>query len=124
MNFLLIQLLIVLFVSFAAVGVVRRFLRGELRRAAAAGWLALWAAVAAAVLAPKTTELLARLLGVGRGVDVVLYLSVVGLFYLQFRTMLRLEKMDRAITAAVRAAALGDLAREQPEIKPSAHSRE
>ncbi len=105
---LLIQILIVLFVLLAAAVVVRRSLRGEIRLLQAAGWLALWAAVAVAVLIPRTTETLARALGVGRGVDVVLYLSVVFLFYMQFRTLLRLERMERSITAAVRAAALRD----------------
>ena len=108
MNLLLIQYLIVLLALAAALGAVRRFFRGDIRRVQLLGWLALWTAIAVAVLYPRTTEVLAAFLGVGRGVDVVVYLSVVFLLYLQFRTWTRLERMEGEITAAVRAAALRD----------------
>ena len=69
----------------------------------------LWGGIFVAVLIPRTTEWLARTVGVGRGTDAVLYLSVVFLFFVQYRTLLRLEKMDHAITEAVRARALQEL---------------
>jgi len=108
MNIVLIQILIVIFIVFAVVSLLRRFLRKEISLLPALGWLGLWLAVAVAVLIPQTTEILARFLGVGRGVDVVLYLSVVFLFYLQFRTLLRLERTEQNITKIVRSAALKD----------------
>lgn len=115
MPILLIQLLIILFVIFAVGSVFRRLMKKEISRGVAAGWLVLWVAVCVAVLLPRTTEWLARLLGVGRGVDAVLYLSVVVLFFLQYRTLLRLEKMDHAITEAVRGAALREFEKGEKE---------
>ena len=113
MRFVLIQAVIAVFAAVAIGGVIRRFARGELRRRQLVGWTSLWTAIAVAVLVPTTTETLARMLGVGRGVDVVLYLSVVFLIHLQFRTWTRLERMEREITFAVRAAALRDLDEEK-----------
>ncbi len=126
MTLLLVQIVIVAFALFAALSAGRRYFKKELRAGPLLAWLLLWFAIVVAVIAPQTTELLARILGVGRGADVVIYLSIVALFYLMFRVLIRLEKMDRAITAAVRAVALRELDRdsEQTENEPGAHSRE
>lgn len=128
MKLLLVQIVIVAFALFAALSAGRRYFKKELRAGPLLAWLFLWLAIVVAVIAPQTTELLARVLGVGRGADVVIYLSIVALFYLMFRVLVRLEKMDRAITAAIRAAALRGLDperdSEQTENQPGAHSRE
>ncbi len=112
MPILLIQFLIVLFVVFASVSVFRRLIKKEISHGVATGWLLLWLLICIAVLLPWTTEWVARLLGVGRGVDAVMYLSIVVLFFLQYRTLLRLEKMDHAITEAVRGTALKEFEKE------------
>lgn len=103
-----IQILIVLFIIYALINVFRRFRKGELGRRAVILWVLLWCAIGAAVVLPQTTQFVAELLGVGRGVDVVVYLSIVTLFYLQYRTFARLEKMERSMTTLVRASGLKD----------------
>jgi hypothetical protein len=45
---------------------------------------------------------------VGRGVDLVIYISVLILFYLIFRTLVRLDKIEKDITKIVREVALKD----------------
>ena len=106
---LLIQMLILALVIGVVVSVLRRFFRHELSLGAAVGWLVSWFAIAVVVVLPRTTEFLARILGVGRGADAVVYLSVVTLFYLHFRVLVRLEKMDHTITQMVRTVALKDI---------------
>jgi hypothetical protein len=113
MSLLLIQLLILFFVLFAVVSVFRRLVKKEISRGVATGWLALWVLICIAVLLPRTTEWVAEMLGVGRGVDAVMYLSIVVLFFLQYRTLLRMEKMEHAITEAVRRDALGEFEKEE-----------
>jgi hypothetical protein len=66
------------------------------------------------VLRPETATFLARSLGVGRGADVVIYLSVAALFYLQFRLFGRLEDHERQITALTRELALKNLEEGSP----------
>lgn len=109
MNLLVIQVVIVLVAVAAAVAAMRKFLRRELPPVATMLWLALWAAIAFAAVLPKTTDLLAAVLGVGRGVDAVLYLAVLALFWMEYRSLARLERIERDITALARAAALTDL---------------
>jgi len=69
-------------------------------------WLTLWIGAAFVIAFPDSTLVAARLLGIGRGVDLVLYISVILILYLMFRFYVRLEQMDRDITKIVRAVAL------------------
>ncbi len=49
---------------------------------------------------------LARLFGVGRGVDLVIYISIPILFYLLFLLYLRVEELNRKLTKIVREDAV------------------
>ena len=69
-------------------------------------WMSLWTAVAVVVVYPKTASLIANLLGVGRGADLVIYSSLLLIFYLSFRIFMRLEKMEKQITKLVIDSAL------------------
>jgi hypothetical protein len=103
---LLIQLLIIAFAGFAIWRTAARFREGALGRAALIGWLLFWLAVIIAVAQPRATSWFATLLGVGRGVDVAIYISIVVLFYLVFRIFLCLEKIEHEITLLVRKMGL------------------
>ena len=72
-------------------------------------WLVFWAVVIVVSLHPKTTDHLADLLGVGRGVDTAIYLSLLMIFYLLFRSFAKIEDMDRQLTRIVRANALREM---------------
>ena len=78
-------------------------------------WLFLWTGFAVVVLFPETAVVLAHLLGISRGVDLALYLSVMLIFFLLFRIYVRLEQVDRQITQIVRAVALREAGLEHPE---------
>lgn len=64
-------------------------------------WLFLWVAIAVVVLYPKTSTIVANMLGVGRGADLLIYSSLLLIFYLLFRIFMRLEKIKRQITKVV-----------------------
>ena len=69
-------------------------------------WAVFWVVVAFVGIAPWTTDVVARVVGVERGADLLLYVSVVMLFYLQYRLMMRQERLRRALTDSVRAMAV------------------
>ncbi len=86
-------------------------LRYRQRRIGALGflfWLLLWISAGTLVLVPDLSTLAAHLVGIGRGVDLVLYFSVILILYLIFRIQVRLEQMDRTLTQIVRTIALGN----------------
>jgi len=102
----LIQLVLVLFAAFAAARVLGRFRAGVIRLPECLLWTGLWAGVAVVVLDPNLTQHVARVLGVGRGVDAVFYLTIVLLFYLVFRVHMRMRGLERQLTELVRKLAL------------------
>jgi hypothetical protein len=89
--------------------VILRFRKGGLALVHLFTWLLFWAGVIVAVLRPTTTSTVAAWVRVGRGADLVMYLSVVVLFYSLFRMFGRIEELERQITRVVRAAALKEL---------------
>jgi hypothetical protein len=80
-------------------------------------WLVLWIGFAVVVLFPETAVVVAHLLGISRGVDLALYLSVILIFFVLFRIYMRLEQVDRQITQIVRAVALREAGLEHQENK-------
>jgi hypothetical protein len=103
---LLFQIFLLLFFLFAIVKVVARYRSGDVAMGWLVGWVALWLAAAVVVWWPDVTMPVARFFGITRGADLVVYLSVAGLFYLFFRVMVKLEKIDKQLTAVTRAVAL------------------
>lgn len=103
---MLIQILLSLFIFFALIKIINRFLAKELSFLSLIFWLLFWSAVIIVVWQPNLSTGLANRLGVGRGTDLVMYISVVVLFYLIFRLTVKIEKMERNITKVVRKIAL------------------
>lgn len=101
-----IQVLIIAFATFAFARVVGKFRAGELTRTALLLWGTFWVAVIAVTLMPDVTTWFARLIGVGRGVDAVIYFAIIFLYYFVFRIFLRLEKLDHDITLLVRKVSI------------------
>jgi len=104
-----IQIILTLFAAFGFGAAVARFRRGGITLKQLSLWTLLWGAVVVVVLRPETASDVARRLGVGRGADVVVYLSIAALFYLQFRLFARVEDQERQITKLARELALKDL---------------
>ncbi|MDX2248930.1 MAG: DUF2304 domain-containing protein [Bacteroidia bacterium] len=55
---------------------------------------------------PDSTTLIANVLGIGRGTDLVMYLGMLGLFSVSGLLYLRILKLERMITEIVRQKAL------------------
>lgn len=65
-----------------------------------------WIAVGGVALSPQTTDVVAKLVGVGRGADFIIYLSMIALFYLMFKLFGKIEDVEREITKLVRKLAI------------------
>lgn len=103
-----IKVVIILFSFYAVYKVYIKYKSGQISAPRAIFWLLLWVAVIGAALWPKTTDLIAKYVGVGRGADLLVYLSILVIFFLMFRIIIRLEKIDREITKIVRKVALDE----------------
>jgi small membrane protein len=69
-------------------------------------WAILWIGIIIVVLFPNILSLPARLLGIGRGVDVLVYFGIIILFYSIYRIYSKIERLEQEITSLTRASAL------------------
>lgn len=103
---ILIQYLLLLFFLVAIALLLIRFQKKEIRLANMIFWLLFWLIAIAIVIFPDSTFYFSKIVGIGRGADLVVYLSLAVLFYLVFRVFLRIEKMEMNLTKVVRKKAL------------------
>jgi hypothetical protein len=113
----LIQIILLAVFLLALARAVSGYRKGQLPLTQLAAWMFFWIAAGYVVVRPETTSMLARLLGVGRGADVVVYLALVAAFYLIFRMFAKIEALERQLTKLVRGLALKDM-------KDESHGRE
>jgi hypothetical protein len=102
----IIALAIILFFVFRLAGQKRKKQIGgnEFRL-----WLIFWLLAAAAIIFIKDIDRLVKSFGFsGSGINFLIYLAVLALFYLVFRLRLSLAKMDKNLTAISRQIALSD----------------
>ena len=76
-------------------------------------WLAVWAFLGIVAIVPDVTSFLATIFGVGRGVDLAIYLGIILLYYLIFKIYVRIERMERDLTKLVRKIAVDNPVRKK-----------
>jgi len=103
---MIIQIIIFVFIFFVISRIISRFRLGDITSRELTIWLIFWLLVAAATYAPQQTDVVAQWVGVARGADLLVYLSIMALFFLVFKIIVRVEKLDKDITIIVRHAAL------------------
>src|SRR3989337_3810313 len=101
-----IQIVLLVFILFAISRVLLRIKEKVISTQVGFFWFLIWLAAFVGVILPGTTTRLASYFGVGRGVDVIVYLSLALLFYLVFRIYVMIEDIRRAITFLIRHLAL------------------
>ena len=103
---MLIQTILSLFLLFAISRVVFQARSAQLTIGGFLFWSGLFVFALAGVLEPNITAYVAKLLGIGRGADVVIYVSIVLLFSMIFRLSISQEETKREITTLIRIIAL------------------
>lgn len=107
-NYLIIQIIISIFLIIAIYKDFKKYRLKTINSKEFIGWLILWLMVGIIFWLPQTTSILAGLLGIGRGVDLVIYTSIVVIFYLLFRIFVNLDKQQQEITKIVRYLAISE----------------
>ncbi len=110
-----IQYFLVILVLLIIYRVIIKWRQGFLAFRDAIFWMGFWLVVGAIVLVPETTSFMARMVGVGRGADLVVYLSIVLIFYIIFQITVKIEKIERNITKIVRQVAVSGKEEKFPE---------
>lgn len=106
---MLIQFILSIFLLFAISRVVLQLRSHKLSIGSFLFWTALFLLAIVGVLDPQITSHIAELLGIGRGSDVVFYVSIALLYYLIFRLSIALEERKRETAEIVRKIALQNI---------------
>jgi hypothetical protein len=103
---MLFPLLVTAFVLFAASRAYLRYKGGLMSTGEFYFWLSIWAAVEIIIWIPTFLDDFARRLGIARGIDAVVYTSIMMLYYLVYRVYIKAEVTDREITDLTRKIAI------------------
>ena len=118
MKIVLIQLLLIIVVIITAVRLLRG--RGARTQAVRRLGLMLFAGLAVwSILFPSVWNQIARLVGVGRGTDMVLYALVVAFLSFTLTTYFRFRDFEARYTKLARRLALDEAGPTQPAAAPS-----
>lgn len=101
-----IQYIIIFFALFAFIKVLLRFKNKELTVFELLVWSGLWFGVIGVTIFPNVTNKIADFVGIGRGADLVIYCSIIVLFYLFFRILVRVHQLNRTVTRLIRKNAV------------------
>ena len=104
--FTAIQIFLLAVVIFAISRVYLRLKEGVITTRMAFFWFFIWIAALVGITLPATTTKIAEFFGVGRGVDIIVYISLALLFYLVFRIYVMIEDLRHQITYIIREIAL------------------
>jgi small membrane protein len=115
MNLSVIQIVFIVFAAFALFKTAMQFRSRRIPLVWAVSLGISWIVLGVVAFLPKTTDLLAASVGIGRGADLLVYLAIVGLVYIVFRLIMKLQKLERDVTEIVRHSALKDLDKKKEE---------
>ena len=104
--FTAIQIFLLAVVIFAISRVYLRLKEGVISSRMAFFWFLIWIAALVGITLPATTTRIAEFFGVGRGVDIIVYISLALLFYLVFRIYVMIEDLRHQMTDIIREIAL------------------
>jgi hypothetical protein len=99
---ILFQILFSLFALFAIISVYSKKRSGLLNAGGATFWTLFWLIAVVFVWMPNALTVVANTFGIGRGADLVLYVSLVVVFFLLFKISVKLESLNRDLTKVTR----------------------
>lgn len=112
-----IQILFIIFLLFALSRVFLRARGKEISKKEFVFWAVVWLLALVFVLEPALFSTAAEFLGIGRPVDVAIYVGLLVLFYLNFRFYVKVQRQEEEITKIVREIAFKRTGKEKKKKK-------
>ncbi|MCK5460309.1 DUF2304 family protein [Candidatus Parcubacteria bacterium] len=103
---MLIQFIIILFSLFAISRLRSKLKAKEIDVKEFYLWLPFWAVTIIATVWFRKTDIIAKFFGVEKGADLAVYISIIVLFYLLFKLIVKIKKIERDITKITRELAI------------------
>ena len=101
-----IQIIIIIFALFVLTRILLRLRENKLTIGEFLFWFISWILIILFAFIPSISSFFAQMLGIGRGVDVLIYSALIFIFYLIFRIIIKLESLQQELTLVVRELAI------------------
>lgn len=105
-NLISFQILLSTFIVYFIWRIFSKKNKGILKIHELIGWLVIWFVVLVGLWWPGVLSLIALKLGVGRGVDLAIYLALILQFFLIFRLFIKGDRQQQEITVITRSIAI------------------
>ncbi|MEM4336804.1 MAG: DUF2304 family protein [Candidatus Woesearchaeota archaeon] len=102
----LLQIVVLLFSIFAISRAFLRYKDKKISFSNLALWCIVWAGAIVVVMLPQTSFFFANILGIQRGADFVVYISIIIIFYLLFKLYVKINSVEKEITEIIREIAI------------------
>lgn len=104
---MMIYQIIGILIGFAGIIItVLRFRDGKMSMGMMVLWNLIWLLLILISIYPTLTSIFASIMGIGRGLDVILILGLIMSFYLNFKLYNRIEIVEEELTDLVREIAI------------------
>lgn len=107
-----LQILVTLFVYFAVSRIYKQLKAKTVSLYNFLFWFSLWSGVLILAYWPGVMSYISYNLGIGRGVDAIIYFGLMLSFYLNYRLYIKYEESSQAMTKIVREIALMEIKNE------------
>ncbi len=101
-----IQFFVLLFSVFAISRVILRARDKQIKLSQEIFWIVIWVAAIVFAFIPNVTSRISNLIGIGRGMDFIMAISIVVLFYMVFRLYVYHRNVEENLTKLVRKVAI------------------
>ncbi|HOV29598.1 MAG TPA: DUF2304 family protein [Candidatus Dojkabacteria bacterium] len=103
---MVIQIIATIIILIIFSQLIRKILKDRASLTRIMFWVLFWGIALVIIWLPKEImDSMGSIFGVGRGIDVLVYLSIVLLFYFNFKQVERMDKLEKEITKVVREIA-------------------
>lgn len=106
LSMLIFQIIATMFIVFALQRVNSRYKEARIPRSEVLVWVVFWIIVAAAIWYPRGTDIIANAIGISRGYELVVAVSLALLFFLVFKLFTHVHQLQTQMTELVRKLAI------------------
>ncbi|MFA5211090.1 MAG: DUF2304 domain-containing protein [Patescibacteria group bacterium] len=103
---ILFQIIFIVFALFAIFNVWQKSQQGFLGKKGKFFWICFWLLTVSVIIWPESVQKIADYLGIGRGVDLVIYSSIIIIFFVLFKLNIKIEGLKKDLTKIVRQDSL------------------
>ena len=101
-----LQITVAVFALFAFSRALMRWRDTEITTTEFTFWTIIWTSITIIVFQPWLTDWISQKFGISRGIEFVVYISIVTVLYLIFRIYVRLEVIEQEITKIASSIAI------------------